>query len=86
MLKPIVVRWSWLTSGSGGPQPARVKVRTVLIFIDHLCPSVFFELLKERATLHPSRGTFWSKNGGAGFRTPDATDMSRMLYHLSYTA
>ena len=26
------------------------------------------------------------KNGGAGFRTPDATDMSRMLYHLSYTA
>ena len=24
--------------------------------------------------------------GGAGFRTPDATDMSRMLYHLSYTA
>ena len=26
------------------------------------------------------------ENGGAGFRTPDATDMSRMLYHLSYTA
>lgn len=29
---------------------------------------------------------FESEIGGAGFRTPDATDMSRMLYHLSYTA
>jgi hypothetical protein len=24
--------------------------------------------------------------GGAGIRTPDTANMSRMLYHLSYTA
>ncbi len=33
-----------------------------------------------------STGIPLEENGGAGFRTPDATDMSRMLYHLSYTA
>lgn len=26
------------------------------------------------------------KNSGEGIRTPDPTDMSRLLYHLSYAA
>jgi hypothetical protein len=29
---------------------------------------------------------FRLNGGGAGIRTPDTANMSRMLYHLSYTA
>ena len=29
---------------------------------------------------------FYSNGGGAGTRTPDAADMNRLLYQLSYTA
>ena len=33
-----------------------------------------------------SYSDFEKVGGGAGIRTPDTANMSRMLYHLSYTA